>query len=97
MLLSVQKDNILLSIPSCRCSELGELERSTDREILTVHCNAPHLRSSDVRGLEGVVGMGGLVVHVKEVVGRKGVVVGGLGRRGGEILTVASPQALAEV
>ena len=41
--------------------------------------------------------MGGLVVHVKEVVGRKGVVVGGLGRRGGEILTVASPQALAEV
>ena len=32
MLLSVQKDNILLSIvlsiPSCRCSELGELERS---------------------------------------------------------------------
>ena len=41
--------------------------------------------------------MRGLVVHVKVVVGRKGVVVGGLGRRGGEILTVASPQALAEV
>ena len=36
-----------------------------------------------------------LVLHIKE--GEEGVVVGGLGRRGGEILTVASPQALAEV
>ena len=40
------------------------------------------------------IGAGVLVVHAKEVVGGEGVVVGEVG---GEILTVASPQALAEV